>query len=84
MLFGFEGSKDLEGPGGDSEVETPEHIPNSEVKHFSGENSWACPCEHSTLPDPFFLFIQIVSCTFKCKKLSIFFRFFAHCCITML
>ncbi|MGN8809560.1 hypothetical protein ACTNED_09890, partial [Absicoccus porci] len=30
-------------------------IPNTEVKHSRGEDSWACPCEHSTLPGPFFL-----------------------------
>ena len=33
--------------GGDGEVDTPVSIPNTEVKHFSGENS---ECEDSTLP----------------------------------
>ena len=36
--------------GGESGVDTPVLIPNTEVKHSSGENSWACPCEDSTLP----------------------------------
>ncbi|WP_204714808.1 hypothetical protein, partial [Faecalitalea cylindroides] len=27
-----------------------------EVKHFIGENSWACPCEDSLPPGPFFLY----------------------------
>ncbi|MGN8809710.1 hypothetical protein ACTNED_10675, partial [Absicoccus porci] len=31
------------------------YIPNTEVKHSRGEDSWACPCEHSTLPGPFFI-----------------------------
>ena len=48
MLFGFEGSKEnSRRSGGDSKVDTPELIPNSEVKHFHGDNSWACPCEDS-------------------------------------
>ena len=25
-------------------------MPNTEVKHFNGEDSWACPCENSKLP----------------------------------
>ena len=36
--------------GDDREMVTPVPIPNTEVKHFIGENSWACPCESSTLP----------------------------------
>ena len=36
--------------GGESGVDTPVLIPNTEVKHSSGENSWASPCEDSTLP----------------------------------
>ena len=55
MLFSFEGAILQERSGDDSEVDTPEPIPNSEVKHFSGDNSWACPCEDSTLPGPFFM-----------------------------
>ena len=41
--------------GDEGEVETPVPIPNTEVKHFSGDNSWPCACEDSTLPgfDPY-------------------------------
>jgi hypothetical protein len=31
-------------------VVTPVPIPNTEVKHFSGDDSMACPCENSALP----------------------------------
>lgn len=34
--------------GNDGEV-PPVPIPNTEVKHFNGDNSWACPCEDSKL-----------------------------------
>ncbi len=34
-------------------METPVPIPNTEVKHSSGGNSRARPCEESTLPVPF-------------------------------
>ena len=30
-------------------MDTPVPIPNTEVKHFNGDNSWACPCEDSKL-----------------------------------
>jgi hypothetical protein len=32
-------------------VVTPVPIPNTEVKHFSGETSYACHSEDSSLPD---------------------------------
>ena len=48
LLFSFEGTTSESGD--DSEVETPVSIPNTVVKHFSGDNSWASPCEDSTLP----------------------------------
>ena len=50
LLFGFERiiSHNIKSSD-DSEVEIPVPIPNTEVKHFSGEDSWACPCENSTL-----------------------------------
>ena len=35
--------------GDDGEVDTPVPIPNTEVKHFSAENS-TCMCEDRTLP----------------------------------
>ena len=45
-------------------MDTPVPIPNTEVKHLSGDNSMACSCEDSTLPgylgthlSSFFLFI---------------------------
>ena len=31
-------------------MDTPVPIPNTEVKHLSGDNSMACSCEDSTLP----------------------------------
>ena len=57
--------------GGDSEVDTPELIPNSEVKHFNGDNSWACPCEDSKLPG-FFVLIFMSYCmrALRAYKLS--------------
>ena len=36
--------------GGDGKVDTPVPIPNTEVKHFSGDNSYACRSEDNTLP----------------------------------
>ena len=51
LLFGFERTfSQLWKSGDDSEVETPVPMPNTEVKHFRGEDSWACPCENSSLP----------------------------------
>ena len=47
--------------GDDSEVDTPVPIPNTEVKHFSGDDSWACPCENSTLLVLFLLIDYIES-----------------------
>ena len=52
--------------GDDSAVEIPVPIPNTEVKHCYGEDSWACPCENSklpvflclTVPDRLFYFIS--------------------------
>ena len=43
-----------EGSGDEGGMETPENIPNSEVKHPSGDDSWLCACENSTLPGLFF------------------------------
>ena len=40
-------------------METPVPIPNTEVKHFNGENSWACPCEYSKLPVLFFVVFNV-------------------------
>ena len=63
MLFSFEGAilqrKD-----------PPELIPNSEVKHFRGEDSWACPCEHSSLPGPFFLSFSVLCMAGSVRCLS--------------
>ena len=39
--------------GDDSEMATPVPIPNTEVKHFNGEDSTACPCEKSKSPGLF-------------------------------
>ena len=36
-------------------MDTPVPIPNTEVKHFNGDNSWACPCEDSKLLGHFFM-----------------------------
>jgi hypothetical protein len=36
--------------GGDGEMVTPVPIPNTEVKHFSGDYSYACHSETSSLP----------------------------------
>ena len=59
LLFGFERTfSQLWKSGDDSEVETPVPMPNTEVKHFRGEDSWACPCENSSLP--VFLCLQTV------------------------
>ena len=48
MLSGFEGLTSRS--GGDGKVVTPVPIPNTEVKHFSGDNSYACHSEDNTLP----------------------------------
>ena len=48
MLSGFE--RMTRGSGGDGRVDTPVPIPNTEVKHSYGENSWACPSEDNELP----------------------------------
>ena len=48
MLSGFEGLTLRS--GGDGKVDTPVPIPNTEVKHFSGDNSYACRSEDNTLP----------------------------------
>ena len=52
--------------GDDGTVDTPVPIPNTEVKHLSGDNSMACSCEDSTLPgylgthlSSFFLFSML-------------------------
>ena len=55
--------------GGDGKVDTPVPIPNTEVKHFSGDNSYACRSEDNTLPgqthnrESFFI-IRAISNTF--------------------
>lgn len=36
--------------GGDSELDPPDPIPNSEVKLFSADDSVELPCESRTLP----------------------------------
>ena len=48
LLFSFERS--CSRSGDISEVVTPVPIPNTEVKHFSGEDSYACRSEKSSLP----------------------------------
>ena len=48
LLFSFE--VDLKRSGDESEVDTPVLIPNTEVKHFSGDNSWTSSSKDSTLP----------------------------------
>ena len=42
--------EDLSRSGDISEVVTPVPIPNTEVKHFSGDNSYASHSEDSSLP----------------------------------
>ncbi|MDB7980437.1 hypothetical protein, partial [Faecalicoccus pleomorphus] len=44
--------------------------PNSEVKHFSGDNSWACPCQDSTLPG-LFLYMELIMDHFEKEQLAI-------------
>ena len=48
LLFSFEGA--ILRSGDDGIVVTPVPIPNTEVKHYNGEGSWACPSENSKLP----------------------------------
>ena len=53
LLFSFERSTDLSEErrsGDDGKVVTPVPIPNTEVKHFHGDNSWARPSEDSKSP----------------------------------
>ena len=47
--------RSLERSGDDSEMDTPVPIPNTEVKHFYGKDSYACHSEISKLPG-FFIF----------------------------
>ena len=54
----------LKRSGDDDEVDTPVPIPNTEVKHFGGDDSWACPCENSKLP---VLFLYL-NCLLKFTK----------------
>ena len=65
LLFGFErtikSSFRIKKSGDDSKVETPVPMPNTEVKHFNGEDSWACPCENSKLPVFLYPFLALVS-----------------------
>mgnify|MGYP001038829294 FL=1 len=49
LLFSFEGTTSKRS-GGDSDVDTPVLIPNTEVKHISGDNIWTSSSEDSTLP----------------------------------
>ncbi|WP_206198197.1 hypothetical protein, partial [Faecalicoccus pleomorphus] len=55
--------------------------PNSEVKHFSGDNSWACPCQDSTLPGHFFY--PVIDTGFFCLYSVLFSRFYQYHCIFM-
>lgn len=53
VLYSFEGvcsSRERGNLGDNSGGVTPVPIPNTEVKHFSGENSRPSACEDSTLP----------------------------------
>jgi hypothetical protein len=51
LLFGFERiNLSNKKSGDDSEVVPPVPIPNTEVKHFYGDDSTASPCESSELP----------------------------------
>ena len=43
-------------------MDTPVPIPNTEVKHFNGDNSWACPCEDSKLLGHFFMSDPLSAC----------------------
>lgn len=51
--------------GGDGGVETPVPIPNTEVKHPSGDDSWPCACENSSLPG---LFLCNLTLTHRKKR----------------
>ena len=57
----------LKESGDKGTVDTPVPIPNTEVKHSSGEGSWLA-CENSTLPGFFFI------CFFLCVFLTVFYK----------
>ena len=48
LLFSFEGLTFRSGD--DDEMDTPVPVPNTEVKHLSGDNSYASHSEDSKLP----------------------------------
>ena len=67
MLFSFDRLTIESGDNG--EVDTPVLIPNTEVKHFSGDNIQTCSSEDSTSPGKrnsheflFLLFIEHLEC----------------------
>ena len=55
--------------GGDGGVETPVPIPNTEVKHPSGDDSWPCACENSSLPGLFFVLYENRTFLFLIKRI---------------
>ena len=48
LLFSFEGH--LKRSGDDGKMDTPVPIPNTEVKHLNGDNSYASHSEDNKLP----------------------------------
>lgn len=66
-------------------MDTPVLIPNTEVKHISGDNIWTGSSEDSTLPGNlthltmglFFVFVSSVR-SVDCVLLAIAYIFFCH------
>ena len=66
--------------GGDGGVETPVPIPNTEVKHPSGDDSWSCACENSSLPGLFFVLSSYRTFFVSRSEIGYDISRFAHSC----